>query len=461
MDSKTPAAKRPKSKAVNAANLQALGAESLAAILLEAAEELPALKRRLRFAMAAAAGPEALGADLAKALDSARAARGRIPWRKLKIARQDLDLVRATIAGPLAEADPIAAVALMLGFVGLQRPVLARTKDSRGEMASLFAEALEDLTRLASETPAAPGAIVDLTVAVLDDLPVSAMGPVMQALAPALDAAAVDELRARIETVMAPQRRVNAGWRLALQALLDRQGDAGAYAASFSASEAVLPPVGARIAGRFLAAGQLDEAGEALQRSDPFEGLPKGAVVDADPGVAAWEQVSIDLMEARGDAAGAQAARWMAFERHLSPELLRAYLKRLTGFDDVVATERALEHAVAAPHFTPALGFLVAWPALKEAAALVEARHGEIDPGALEVLEPAARALEGRYPLAAILILRAMIRGAAHGSDRELIRRARVWMLEAASLAHQVSDFGDHDDHDAFAGRIARITDRV
>jgi len=460
VDSKTPV-KRPKSKAVNAANLEALGAERLAAILLEAAEELPAVKRRLRLALAAAAGPEVLATDLAKALESARGARGRIPWRKLRTVRQELDLLRASIAGPLAEADPVAAVALMLGFVGLQRPVLARTKDARGEMATLFAEALEDLARLASATPAAPAAIAELAVAVLDDLPVAAMGPVMQALAPALDAAAVAELRARIETLMAPQRRVNAGWRLALQVLLDRQGDAGAYAASFSASEAVLPPVGARIARRFLDAGQLDEAAEALGRSDPFQGLPEDAVVAADPGLAAWEEARIDLMEARGDAAGAQAARWAAFERHLSPDLLRAHLKRLTGFDDVVATERAIELALAAPHFTPALAFLVAWPALKEAAALVEARWREIDPDALEVLEPAARALEGRHPLAATLILRAMIRGAAHAAEPDLIRRAKVWMLEAAALAHQISDFGEHDEPDDFEARIRRITSRL
>ncbi|MGA0603409.1 DUF6880 family protein [Caulobacter sp. KR2-114] len=455
MDSKTPT-KRPRSKTVNAANLEALGAERLAAILLEAADEQPAVKRRLRLALAAAAGPEVLAADLAKALDSARAARGRIPWRKLRTVRQELDLLRATIAGPLAEADPAAGVVLMLGFVGLQRPVLARTKDAKGEMAALFAEALEDLARLAPLTPTAPAAISELAFAVLDDLPVAAMGPVTQALAPALDGVAVAELRARIETAMAPQRRVNAGWRLALQALLDRQGDAAAYADSFSASEAVLPPVGARIARRFLAAGQLDDAARALQCSSPFEGLPKGAVIEPDPGVAAWEEVSIDLKAAQGDAEGAQAARWAAFERHLSPDILRAYLRPLKGFDDVVAVEKALEHALAAPSFTAALGFLIAWPALKEAAALVEARSGEIDPEALDVLEPAVRALEGRHPLAAILILRRMVLYAALSDDRDLAKRTRTWMLEAESLAHQISDFGPHDTHARFEQRVYR-----
>jgi len=458
VESKTPT-RRAKSKALTAANLEALGAARLAQLLMEAADEQPAVKRRARLALAASVGPDALAQEIEKPLEALDAARGRIPWRRVKALRQDLDLLRASIAGPLAEADPAAAAALMLRFLGLERGLLARTKDAKGEVAQIFAQALADLAALAPAVKATPPGFVPAIMAVLADLRLAAMGPVAQALVPALDVLAVAELRARIETETATHRRIHAGWRAALQALLDAQGDAAAYAATWSASEVILPPIGARIAARFLKAGLLDQAARALELSDPFADgqRPKAP----DPGLAAWEGASIDFLEARGEVEAAQAARWAAFLRHLSPDLLRAYLRGLTGFDDVEATERALEHAQDFPEAMPALAFLVAWPALKEAAALVEARSDDLDGDEIDILEPAARALEGRYPLAGALVLRALIRAAARSGQADRIKRARTWMLEAASLSHQIADFSGHPDHAAFEVAVRRISTRL
>ena len=120
----------------------------------------------------------------------------------------------------------------------------------------------------------------------------------------------------------------------------------------------------------------------------------------------------------------------------------------------MVAVDRAIEHASRFKPFTTALGFLVSWPALNEAARLVMARTGEIDGLANETLEPAARALEGRYPLAATLLLRAMIRDVARFSQGELYPRAQAWLLEAGSLAVQIGDFEGHEDHLAFERRV-------
>ena len=47
-----------------------------------------------------------------------------------------------------------------------------------------------------------------------------------------------------------------------------------------------------------------------------------------------------------------------------------------------------------------AVGFLVAWPAHERAARLVYLRISEIDGDRYELLDPAARALEGKHPLA-------------------------------------------------------------
>jgi hypothetical protein len=65
------------------------------------------------------------------------------------------------------------------------------------------------------------------------------------------------------------------------------------------------------------------------------------------------------------------------FERDLSPQPLRDYLARLPDFDDVEALDRAFAHAARFPDFETAMGFLMDWPAHREAAALVKARSRE------------------------------------------------------------------------------------
>lgn len=449
------AAPKPKSsrsrRTLTAANLEALGPERLAGLLMQLAEDQPTAKRLLRMALAAAVGPEDLTAEIDKRLAAIRAAQGRIHWRRQKEFRRDLVLLRQMIADDLTRADPAAGLLAMLRFVALQRGVLSRMSDAKGEVAQIFAGALEELRRIAGEATPPPEGLVDAVFEALDAGSLSAMGATTEAVLPALDTLAVAVLRSRIETVMAPQRRVNSGWRAALQVLLDRQGDAAAFAATYTASEQVLPPIGARIAGRFLKAGQVEEARQALERADPYRGLRPGAPVrDPDAGLRAWEAARIDIMAAEGRAEDAQTARWALFERDLSIEALDAYLRHLSGFDDVVALDRAIEHAQAYPRFLPALRFLLTRGALAEASRVVLARRNEIDGLEFEGLEAAARALEPRYPLAATVLLRAMVRDVVRFAQAEAYERAKTWLLEAASLEAQIGDWDDLEPHAAF-----------
>ncbi len=64
-------------KTLTAANLVALGGEHLAAILMDAAEDDPSLKRRLRLELAGAAGPEHLVNEISKRLVALEGRRSR------------------------------------------------------------------------------------------------------------------------------------------------------------------------------------------------------------------------------------------------------------------------------------------------------------------------------------------------------------------------------------------------
>ena len=160
------------------------------------------------------------------------------------------------------------------------------------------------------------------------------------------------------------------------------------------------------------------------------------------------------MLEALGRGDEARASRWSCFERSLSARHLRAHLKRLPDFDDVEAEERALDHAQQYKNLLQAVSFLVSWPALDRAALLVTQRAGELDGDHSEILTPAADALAGKYPLAATLVLRAMIDFSLTKGRSSRYGHAARHLIECESLALMVQDFGTHEAHDAYVRKL-------
>ncbi|WP_342777527.1 DUF6880 family protein, partial [Rubellimicrobium roseum] len=167
-----------------------------------------------------------------------------------------------------------------------------------------------------------------------------------------------------------------------------------------------------------------------------------------------WEDARIEVLEALGRPEEAQVARWSCFERRLSAPHLRTHLQRLPDFDDLEAEERAFDLVQNSENIHPALLFLLAWPALDRAAALVIGRAAELDGDHYEVMTPAAEALAGRHPLGATLALRAMIDFALTHSRSGRYRHAARHLLECASLASAVPDWGAVEPHETYVARL-------
>ena len=159
-------------------------------------------------------------------------------------------------------------------------------------------------------------------------------------------------------------------------------------------------------------------------------------------------------MEALGRQDEAQAFRWQCFERALNTAHLRAYLKRLPDFEDLEAEERAMSYALRFPSVHQALAFLVSWPALDKAAAIVIERSSEPNGDHYEILTPAADALAAKHPLAATLILRAMINFALKENRVKRYRHAARHLEECSSLAAAVGEFGDFEPHERYRTRL-------
>ena len=142
--------------------------------------------------------------------------------------------------------------------------------------------------------------------------------------------------------------------------------------------------------------------------------------------------------------------RWSCFERSLSPTHLRSYLKRLPDFDDVEAENRALDYAEKYKGLLQALSFFASWPALDRAANLVINRPEELNGDHYEILTPAANALAGKHPLAASLLLRVMIEFSLDRGRSSRYRHASRHLLDCASLAASIPDFGKFETHEVF-----------
>jgi uncharacterized protein DUF6880 len=210
-----------------------------------------------------------------------------------------------------------------------------------------------------------------------------------------------------------------------------------------------MPKIAAEIAQRLLSAGRIEEARQAIEAAEQRQRSSQWDWPDFD-----WEDARIDVLEALGRTEDAQAARWNCFERSLSSVHLRTYLKRLSDFDAVEAERKALDCAQRSPNLLQALSFLVAWPALERAANLVLERAAEVDGDHYEILTPAAEALAAKHPLAATLLLRAMINFSLKNSRASRYRHAARHLLDCSGLSSAIEDYRSFEPHDAYEARL-------
>jgi len=81
-------------------------------------------------------------------------------------------------------------------------------------------------------------------------------------------------------------------------------------------------------------------------------------------------------------------------------------------------------------------------------------RVPEIDGNLYFLLDPAAQLIEGKYPLAATLLRRAMIEDTLEGAKSTRYKHAARHLLECASIAPSIQDFGVCETHEGFVARL-------
>jgi hypothetical protein len=372
----------------------------------------------------------------------------------------------------VAKADPVEALDLLWRFLALGNAIFERCDDSSGTVIGIFHHACEDLGKTAKAAKTDPTQLADHAFRALTENDYGQYDRLITVLAPALEREGLDHLKGRMielsnQPVRAPpeKERQVIGWgsggpiyadetaersrvstvRLALQEIADVQGDVDAFIGQYDKQTRKVPKIAASIAQRLLAAGRAEEAWQTIKSTEPRRsGWPDFE----------WEDARIAVLDGLGRGDEAQACRWSCFEGSLSAPHLRAYLKRLPDFDDLVAEKRALDHAEGYKSVLQALSFLVSWPALDRASGLVIRRAAELDGDHFEILTPAADALADKHPLAATLVLRSMIDFALAKSRSSRYRHAARHLMECGSVGSSIRDFERFETHETYATRL-------
>lgn len=455
-------------KTLNAANLEALGAARLAELLIEISKGNGAAQRRLRLALAGSAGASEAARAVAKRLASIARARTWLDWQKVKPFMADLDAQRRAVLDLVAPSDPREAFELIWRLVGCAEGVLARSDDGSGRLSGAFHAAARDLGPLAQRAGVDPDDLAERAFRALSTDGHGTWDELIPILTPQLGTAGLTRVGELVRawqaepaaTPPARERRV-IGWAssgpihadeieashrrhtasFVLQQVADALGDVDGFVEQFDKRARRMPAVAAGIARRLLDAGRLDEAWAAVEAVEA--GRRDGAPME-------WEEARVAVLEALGRSDEAQAFRWERFLATLSATHLRAYLKKLPDFDDFEAEQRALDHALAFGDVHQAMAFLVAWPDLQRANQLVVGRAGALDGDVYELMSPAAEALDGKYPLAATLLRRAMIDFILGVARSSRYKHAARHLDNCRAAAARVAEFGRVPDHLAY-----------
>jgi hypothetical protein len=475
-------------KTLNAQNLTALGAERLAALLIEISQGDAAARRRLRLELAGETGAAEVAREIRKRLTVIGRSRAYVEWDRAKGLIQDLEVQRRAIVDQVASADPVEALDLLWRFLDLAASIYERCDDSSGRVGAVFRGAVQDLGSVAAVAKPSTTQLAERSFVALCANDYGQYDGLIEALAPALGVEGLTLLREKVTDLsQAPTykpargRRVVIGYgmdgalyadqviagardsmvQLALTDIADALGDVDAFIAQYDDQARSSPAIAAGIAERLLSAARAREALEAVQWAQDRGHVRRPGVPER-PGRLndALEAARIKALDALGRADEAQAARWAWFEQNLSAQALRDHLKRLPDFEDVEAEEAAMVTAAAHDDPHQALAFLTGWPALAPAARLVLERSGEIDGDRYEILTPAADALSARHPLAATLLLRSMIDFTLENARSSRYRHAARHLHECHSLAMSIEEFRAAETHEAYMDRLRRTHGR-
>lgn len=444
-------------------SLAELGAKRLAEILIAEAGRNRQLKQAVQMALAAETGSAEVGHQIRKRLAQLARSQTFVTWEKAKELAAELERLRTAIVETVGAANPKLAAELLWQLIDLHSSVFERLDDSSGRVSGLFRSACQDLGPLLKHAKIKPGELAPMVLQRIIDNGYGIYDGIVLALNDALGREGRNALRQlldeRRQAHLVSEKRAAvlpgrfdytlSGLLLALRDIADCESDVDAFIDTYEGFDLTNPAYATEIAERLLRAGRPEEALLYLDQGAPNE--PNRHFKELE-----WSDVRIGVLDALGRKDDAQALRFSLFDRHLSAPHLKAYIGLLGDFDDVEAERAALAQVEGQGNVHAALAFLINWPALDRAARVVDARIEEIDGDLYELLDPAASALEGKHPLAAVLLRRRLIDFTLQKARSSRYRHAVRHVREIESQQSDIADYGRHENHADYTARLKR-----
>ena len=463
-------------KTLNKTNLEALGAERLAALLIEVSTGSAIIKRRVRLELIHSLGAAELTHEVRKRLVSLRKSTGRVGWRRRKALITDLNTQVAMITDKIAPEDPAAAFDLLWQFIEIAPSIYERADDSKGDVGDVFRAAIGCFEDIAPRAFLDTDSLAQRVWIAVRDNGYGEWDGIIPLLAPSLTKTGLAKLKAHAEAYAAEPLEVDQEDHEAIQFLrqlrgknsyvVERKasfvkwclqeiataaGDTEAYIAQYSTEDLRRQDVSAEVAMLLLADDNARGALDLLLDADQ-DGRPKGQDV--------WDTAYIASLIALDREDEAQAHRWACFSLSLNTQHLRDYLNKLPDFEDVEVEDRAKQHVLTFPNVSTALEFCLNWPDLLTAAQLVATRADEINGDHYSLLTPAAEALRIRHPLAAVLLWRSMIDCALGQGRASRYGHAADCLMDCTLLDAEIEDYGINATHESYINTLQARHDR-
>ena len=461
-------------KSLNKKNLEALGAETLAELLLDAVKGDAARQRQIRMALSGEQGPKEAAADIRKRVAQIRRARSWISARAQRTLAKELNGLIDVILARVASEDVGLGFDLLWSLLYLAPDIHARTDDSNGTIGQVMDAAMDAIQTLAPRLDRDPELLADQVFEALQDNGYGEFDGVIPALSEALGDPGLTALKARAVAAMdAPvtpddteyfgvlvsaERRLEMAQdrhyrtlRMILSDIADAQGDVDAWLSQYSAQQLTYHTIAPNAARRLLEA---DRAEDALR-------IMEGCIASEDGKDRVFDTPEVDsahfaCLEALSKETDLRRAMWTRFETRLCPETLRRYLSRLPDFEDEEALLDARTHVRNHPDLLQGLIFCLSWPDPALAADLVLSRREELDGNTYEILTPTSELLEAEHPLAATLVWRSMITFALQNNRAKRYRHAARHLAACAQADMAITDYGDFQSHEAFVDDLRR-----
>jgi predicted component of type VI protein secretion system len=195
----------PSKKTLTSTNLEALGAQRLAELLIEVSTGNAAVKQRLRLELAGAHNPGEVAKEVRKRLTTIARSRTFIDWQNRRTLVEDLEAQRSAIVKQVANADLTEALELMWRFMALANSIFERCDDSSGTVISIFRAACRNLAEIVQVAKVAPEVLAERAFNALYENDYGQYDELIGVLSPALGPTGLELLNERfLELSKAP-----------------------------------------------------------------------------------------------------------------------------------------------------------------------------------------------------------------------------------------------------------------